>query len=295
MKRKRSHLLGAALITLLASSCYESTGGERDIREDDETVLPDLNDPDIPYDPQADPPLDPSYDVPEEEPMPVSAEQFCATLAASFCEYFNVCCTDDEKSELLSMMELDCRNPSSSEIYSSCIGDYADSIRAGRIVVDTAGLSYVRSELGALSSSCPDMGSSPIMKEYYYRLVTGTALLGQLAEGERCNADEECLEGLYCSFFSGVCTATVRYGGVCRDDVECDLGYVCARGRCNEPGGSGDLCERFEECAAGYWCDGRTCLDMLAAGSSCEMDMLNCSGFCTFSYPYVCRDFCNGL
>jgi hypothetical protein len=303
--------IAAAALAILVSSCNTNTQSERDGEGDDVAVVSDVRDADLPYDPQPDPlpdllpdllqdllpdsPPDFPEDFPIEDATPVTAEVFCATLVNSFCDYFNRCCDEGERGILLLYSNVLCVDPPAGPQYNACLQDPGEAIRNGTIVVYDTGLSFLEDGIYSATASCPGLGNSPLMKYYYNTWVTGEVLLGQLEEGARCSYKEECLEDLFCSTFTGLCTVRARRGDVCREDLQCNLGDVCAGGRCAEPGQNGEQCDRSDECAAGSWCSGEVCADMLPPGAPCSVGSMNCQGSCTYEYPYVCIDFCDGI
>ncbi|MFH1437971.1 MAG: Dickkopf N-terminal cysteine-rich domain-containing protein, partial [Pseudomonadota bacterium] len=196
----------------------------------------------------------------------------------------------DEMSEV----GFSCDDPPAGDLYLECLFDPGDAIREGRIIVDPVGMDLFEDSLLDSAAACPNFGVYPFVKMYYYRLVRAPALLGQVDEGEGCSIEEECLEGLYCDFFYGTCRETLRIGTVCRDDRECELGLVCARGRCAHPGEEGDRCERYDECDIGLWCDAGHCAHVLEEGWACDPVDMSCEGNCSFYGPGRCRDFCDG-
>lgn len=307
MMKKQEAILAVLVSTLLLAGCYKSvdrTDGsvtpDGADAADGHDVQPDLLPdglPDFPPDPPPDPvdvPPDYPPDLPPEDVPPITAEDYCVGFAAGVCDYFLGCCTEAELEEL-GLMEFNCFDPLNSEIFYECLSEFGEPVSAGRIIVDYGGYYAMLSELRNVAVECPNFGTSPLMKDYLFRLWTGTALLGQLDEGMRCIIDEECREGLYCNVYTGLCTATVRIGGVCRDDAECGLGNVCNRGRCDEPRAEGGPCDDYDDCDVGLWCDRDTCRSTLPPGAPCELEMMNCQGLCTLEFPMgTCRDFCNG-
>jgi hypothetical protein len=307
MTRKNMAALPALAAALILGGCYKSadtTDGRVDPDAADtidvHEVLPDLvpdmmpdYPPDLPPD-LIDVPPDFPPDYPLEDVPPITAEDYCMGFAAGVCDYFLGCCTAAELEEL-GVMEVDCYDPMESDIFRECMDEFGDAIRSNRIIVDYGGYYAMLSELRNVAVECPNLGASPLMKDYLFRLWTGTALLGQLDVGMRCILDEECREGLYCDVYTGLCTATVRLGGVCRDDPECGPGNVCNLGRCAAPQSAGGPCDDYDDCGVGLWCDGESCQSVLPPGAPCQLEMMNCQGLCTLEFPTgTCRDFCNG-
>jgi len=276
-------------------SCYKSTSTRDFIEEKDINANEDIQE--TLYDPITDFPQDNSADEINDTDIEetITAQEFCSTLAYSICGYFESCCTPQERDILLQSENLDCREPITTEFFFSCISSYGEGIESGKIVVTPEGMREMAEELNTLTTQCPNLGESPLVKEYYYNMIVGKTLIGQLPEGTECIISEECLEELFCDIFSQTCRERVRTGGVCREDSECHLGEVCIRGRCNQPGQEGDRCQRFEDCSYGLRCNNGFCSPMLESGIACSPGEIECRGFCPSEPPYICIDFCNGI
>ncbi len=308
-----SLVLIAAGVCLTA--CYESSGTTSDVPAEGELdgadqldadmdLIPDRPDgpdmpdyPDIPDVPDF-PDLPDLPDVPEmtdapEDVPPVTAEEYCTRFVTAACMYFENCCTDAELDELWDV-GFGCEGPPSGDLYLECLHDPGEAIRAGRIIVDPSGLALFEDALLDPAGACPNFGVYPFMKSYYYRLVRAPALMGRLDEGEGCSFEEECLEGLYCDSYYDSCRETLRIGAVCRDDRECEVGLVCARGRCAHPGEEGDRCGKYDDCDMGLWCEDEHCVPVLGVGMDCYPEVNSCEGICSFYGPGDCKDFCNG-
>lgn len=294
MKRPVANLSMGIFYALVLASCYQSSGGPRDSadRIDINYDLP----PDFPSDlSDMDHDMPPDYpiDLPIEELPPITAEAYCEVIALGVCGYFLGCCTPEELDEL-DPMGVDCEDPLRSEIYRDCMDYPGRPIRSGMIVVDAGGLTLLENELFSLSETCPNFGSSPLTKYYYFRPYVGQALLGQRAAGERCEGEEECLNHLYCNPYDGLCTPRVRPGGVCREENECDLDMVCNRGRCGPVGLDADRCAQYDDCTVGLWCNEDLCVPQLPEGAPCDLEDMSCEGLCSFDYLPTCRSFCDG-
>ena len=306
----QSCMLAAAAACLAA--CYESSGNTSDVPAEgdvdgadqydadmdpvpdgpDRPDFPDSPDvPDIPDLPDL-PDIPDLIDTPEDPPL-ITAEEYCARFVIAACLYFENCCTDAEINEMLEV-GFSCDGPPGGDLYLECLYDPGSAIREGRIIVDPAGMDLFEEALLDPTEFCPNFGIYPFVKMYYYRQVRAPALLGQVEENHACNLEEECLEGLFCDFYDMSCRETQRIGVVCRDDRECELGLVCARGRCAHPGEEGGRCGKFDDCDIGLWCDDEHCEPVLDEGWDCDPVDLSCEGNCSFYGPGSCRDFCNG-
>lgn len=293
---------------ILLAGCFKSARKTDGYVNNDATDTADGYDlpPDSPPDIPPDRPPDPDDmppDVSQDYPLDYSpdfwtdvseSENFCNSILDGICAYFLACCTENEQRNLKAL-DMYCTDQWNDMMLHVCYMGFSNPINTGLITIDFGGYAALLSELDAIASSCPNYGSFPFLKEFIYRQWVGAALNGSVDEGEPCQIDEECLDGLYCDVYTGLCTATVRLGGVCGDDAECGLGRVCNLGRCAEPQSAGGPCDDYEDCDVGLWCDGDACREGLPLGAPCELETMNCQGFCTLEPPPgTCRDFCNG-
>ena len=132
----------------------------------------------------------------------------------------------------------------------SLLGQVRASQAAGRSVFDEAALKACAQKLK--TDACKDI--APLLSGSMLADVPGCPriTMGKVAEGEGCDRDFECLDGLYCDGAS--CRPRPASGQPCPDGY-CGAGLYCrtfnSGPRCVTKEPDGRLCDGPEECASG--------------------------------------------
>lgn len=116
--------------------------------------------------------------------------------------------------------------------------------------------------------------------------------------GESCSEDLNCVDGLRCVGYDGVCSKPGKVGSPCVHDVECAAGLLCSgngtfglEGVCGTAVGLGSPCAATSLCKHGLRCEAGVCVPAKADGSSCNEEHDECLGRCK---GYVCVSACGG-
>lgn len=157
------------------------------------------------------------------------------------------------------------------------------SVKAGKATYDAAA---ARACLDAIAGQCELMVviQGRLQPEPCTRIFTG-----EVADGERCVADAECMAGSFCGMLpirgcDGTCT---RGGTMCNNDTHCNAGQVCdqvhrtdlSAGTCAAPvaGGESEPCGTNLSCSAGLYCKYNnngpsTCARFVQMNDACDND-----------------------
>lgn len=257
----------------------------------------------------------PVEDVPGEEGGgEVTVEDVCMFYASVMCDYFNGCCTVDEKANatvtMLMTMVWNCEDPANSEYYTECVDDLNDSIDNGRLSLNAAGFEACSSAVHDLIDSCPNFGVLFSNRDEPESCINMRE--GLVAEDGECYETDDCQDGFYCKYDeTGLCTAVKGAGEACDENDECGEGKACVPDTtgnvCGDLSGVGGPCDELEneDCQSGLYCnvegtgDTGQCTSLIAASEECISSDMSCEGMCITDGPLdpdgVCQDFCDGI
>lgn len=157
-----------------------------------------------------------------------------------------------------------------------CTGDFSldptyemlfDAIEDGRVAIDEDALEACHMSEERESCAATDL------------------LVPQVADGEACLADLECVSGV-CDETTcpGTCAARGDVGDGCMGDGDCRTSLTCIAESCSELPALGEVCET--KCAEG-WCDQGTCLERRSVDEPCT-DGTECESFLCDRDTQVC-------
>jgi hypothetical protein len=97
--------------------------------------------------------------------------------------------------------------------------------------------------------------------------------------GEGCfGSGQDCVDGAYCDFETGLCAAEKAAGEACPGGYGCEGGLACISGSCEVPPGEGEPCAELQ-CAAPFACDidSGTCQRLRGEGQACNPEASICA------------------
>jgi hypothetical protein len=132
----------------------------------------------------------------------------------------------------------------------SILGQMRASQAAGRSTIDEAALKACVQSLQ--TAACKDIASLLVAPSLNAVPGCPRVTMGKVAEGDGCDRDFECLDGLYCD--GSICRARPTSGQPCPDGA-CASGLYCRTfnpsARCVPKEPDGRLCDGPDECACG--------------------------------------------